>query len=150
MPAPLTITADEKSRITTQPNPPLTASYAGFVAGETAAVLGGALSLATPADTTSPAGLYSIVPSGQSSQNYTIRYVNGTLTVLLAPSRVVARRGARPTRRAPARSHPGRGRCRAGGDCRPPAADARLCIGWPVCHVARPVCEARPALTSGR
>ena len=154
MPAPLTITADDKSRDAGQPNPPLTASYAGFVAGETAAVLGGTLSLTTAADAGSPAGLYSIVPSGQSSQNYAIRYVNGTLTVLLAPVAAAAvvggRRRAGAARRAPARSQPRPRRQRpAATASRPPRTSASVPAGR-VCQVARPVCEARPALTLGR
>ena len=146
-PAPLTISADDKSRSTTQPNPPLTASYAGFVAGETAAVLDGTLSLATAAEASSPAGLYSIVPSGQSSQNYAIRYVNGTLTVLLAPApppsssldAALAPRDARLLDRTPATDGA------AAGDCRPPAADPRLCVGWPVCQVADRCATRGPA-----
>jgi hypothetical protein len=80
-PAPLTVTADDKSRPIGVPNPPFTASYAGFQFGETPAVLGGVLVFATPATIVSPPGLYSITPSGQTSTNYTITYVNGVLTV---------------------------------------------------------------------
>jgi len=79
--APLTITADDKSRPVGIANPPFTASYAGFQFSETPAVLGGVLIFTTPATIASPAGLYAITPSGQTSTNYTITYVNGTLTV---------------------------------------------------------------------
>ena len=28
-------------------------------------------------------------------------------------------------------------------ECRPPTPNERLCAGWPVCEVERPVCQAR-------
>jgi hypothetical protein len=82
----LAIQADDKSRVTGVPNPPFTATYSGFVAGETPAVLTGPLSFTTPATTASPPGAYTITPFGQTSGNYTITYVNGTLTVNGAPT----------------------------------------------------------------
>jgi hypothetical protein len=88
MPAPLTIRADDKTRPVGLPNPPFTATYSGLVFGETPAVLAGSLIFATSADTLSPAGSYPIVPSGQSSGNYAITYLTGTLTaVVAAPAR---------------------------------------------------------------
>jgi hypothetical protein len=42
-PAPLSITADAQTKVYGAPDPTFTATYAGFVNGETAAVLGGAL-----------------------------------------------------------------------------------------------------------
>ena len=86
-PASLVITANDKSRPFGAPNPPFTASYAGFVAGETAAVLDGTLSFLTAATTSSAPGGYSITPFGQTSGNYAIAYVDGTLTVVGAPVR---------------------------------------------------------------
>ncbi|HWS26621.1 MAG TPA: MBG domain-containing protein, partial [Xanthomonadales bacterium] len=87
MPASLVIAADDKSRPVGTPNPPFTASYAGFVAGETAAVLDGTLSFLTAATTSSAPGGYSITPFGQTSGNYAIAYVDGTLTVVDTPVR---------------------------------------------------------------
>ena len=84
-PAPLTITANDASRPVNTPNPQFTASYAGFVGGETPAVLNGALSFSTPATQASPVGIYPITPYGQSSGNYAITYVDGDLTVSRAP-----------------------------------------------------------------
>jgi hypothetical protein len=93
-PAALTITADDKSRLSGDPNPPFTATYSGFVQGnvtswngastpinDTPASLGGSLVFATPATPSSPVGTYNITPSGQTSSNYAISYVDGTLTV---------------------------------------------------------------------
>jgi MBG domain-containing protein/ankyrin repeat protein len=81
MPAPLAVTANDASRPVNQPNPPYSATYSGFQFGETPAVLTGVLSLTTTAIITSPAGPYPITPSGQSSTNYAISYVDGTLLV---------------------------------------------------------------------
>ena len=84
-PAPLTITANDAQRPVNTPNPPFSATYAGFVGGETPAVLNGVLSFSTPATLTSPVGIYPITPYGQSSGNYTITYLDGDLTVYGAP-----------------------------------------------------------------
>ena len=84
-PAPLTITANDAQRPVDTPNPPFSATYAGFVGGETPAVLNGALAFSTPATIVSPAGTYPITPYGQSSGNYTITYRDGKLTIQGAP-----------------------------------------------------------------
>jgi hypothetical protein len=81
-PALLTIRADDKNVHVGEPNPPFTATYTGLVNGETPAALTGALSFATPRVLGSAPGGYPIVPSGQSSTNYTITYLDGVLTVL--------------------------------------------------------------------
>jgi hypothetical protein len=83
--APLTVTAQDASRTAGQANPAFSASFAGFVYGETAAVLGGTLSFTTAATASSPAGSYAITPSGLSSSNYAITFVPGTLTVTAPP-----------------------------------------------------------------
>jgi hypothetical protein len=79
--ASLTVTADNKSRLVGAPDPPFTASYAGFVLGEGPGVPGGVLTFTTPATPASPAGTYAITPSGLTSPNYNITFVNGTLNV---------------------------------------------------------------------
>jgi hypothetical protein len=162
VPAPLTITADEKSRDAGQAKPAADRVVRRLRRRRDGGRAGGTLSLATSANAASPAGLYSIVPTGQSSQNYAIRYVNGTLTVLLIPaaasSSSAAARHPRPrlrstlpwrraTRACLDRS-PARDGSSAGGDCKPAAEDERLCAGWPSCQVVPAVCEARPSLTS--
>ncbi len=93
MPAPLLITANGASRTAGQDNPAFSATFAGFVGGQTAqtADLRGTLRLLTSADAGSPAGSYAIVPDGISSNNYSIRYAAGTLSVLPAsPAPMVA------------------------------------------------------------
>lgn len=82
--AALTITADDKSRSLNTANPTLTASFAGFVNGDTAASLATPVSLSTTATTASPVGTYPITASAATSPNYTITFVGGTLTVDLS------------------------------------------------------------------
>jgi hypothetical protein len=79
-PAPLTITADSVSIPFGAALPPLTASYAGFVHGETAAVLTTPVHLGTPATSNYQPGAYAIIASSASSPDYVITFVNGTLT----------------------------------------------------------------------
>ena len=87
MTAALTITANNASRQYGQGNPPFTASYNGFVEGETPASLSGTLtcaSLATPASSVG-GGPYTINCSGLSSTQYAITFVPGKLTVTPTP-----------------------------------------------------------------
>ena len=64
----------------------MTVSYSGFVNGDTAASLTTPPSVSTTATTASAVGTYSITASGAVNANYTISYVNGTLTVTPAAS----------------------------------------------------------------
>jgi hypothetical protein len=89
-PVTLTVTADNKTKIYGMPNPPLTASYNGFVGGENTNVLSSPVVLNTTATTTSGAGEYPITASGAAAANYTIQYVNGTLRVISAPPLAIA------------------------------------------------------------
>lgn len=87
-PAPLTITADDKTKTLNAPNPAFTATYSGFVLSEGPGALSGTLSCTTTAVTNSPVGGYPITCSGQTSTNYAISYVAGTLHVIFAPDGV--------------------------------------------------------------
>ena len=80
-PATLTVTAVNKSRIYGLTNPPLTASYSGFVRSEGTNVLAGAPSLSTSATTNSLPGTYAIVAGAGtlSAANYIFAFINGTL-----------------------------------------------------------------------
>jgi filamentous hemagglutinin family protein len=80
-PADLQITANNGSVIYGQATPTLGASYSGFVNNETAANLTTPPTLSTTAVTGSNVGSYAIVPSGAVDPNYTITYVNGSLSV---------------------------------------------------------------------
>jgi hypothetical protein len=85
LPAELTVTADPQSKLYGAPLPTLTATYRGFVNGETAASLANPAALATSATVASPVGVYAIRPSGGSSSNYTFKFQPGSLTVTKAP-----------------------------------------------------------------
>jgi len=81
-PAPLRITANNAARLPATPNPLFTARYAGLVADESPLVLDGSLGFTTPATIGSATGAYSVKPSGLTSTNYAIQYVDGALVVL--------------------------------------------------------------------
>lgn len=88
--APLAVSADNASRpygSTTA----LTATYAGFVNGDTVASLTTPATCSTTAVATSPAGgTYPITCSGAVSGNYTFTYTAGTLTIMSASLTVTA------------------------------------------------------------
>lgn len=84
-PATIIVTADNQNKTVGLPNPMLTATYSGFVNGENTNALTILASLVTPTDINSPAGLYSITPSGAAAANYTFNYVPGILTVAAQP-----------------------------------------------------------------
>ena len=93
IPAPLTIAANDVSRVYGASDPTLSVSYSGFVNGETSSVLGGTLSVVdSDAAATTAVGAYTgvITASGQTSTNYTITYVAGNLTVTPAPLTITA------------------------------------------------------------
>jgi hypothetical protein len=85
-PATLTITASAQTMVSGSKLPPLTASYAGFVNGDTPASLATPAVLATSASANSPAGRYAINVGGATSADYRIQFVNSTLTVLPKPN----------------------------------------------------------------
>jgi filamentous hemagglutinin family protein len=79
--APLTVTANNATRRVNLDNPTFSASYSGFVLGESTSALGGTLSLTTSAASASPAGSYAITPSGLTAANYAITFVPGVLNI---------------------------------------------------------------------
>jgi gliding motility-associated-like protein len=88
-PAPLIITADDKTRSYGIQNPVLTVTYSGFVNNEGPAQLTNKPIIATTANSLSPLGKYPIIASGASSSNYMITYVGGTITVTKAIPAIV-------------------------------------------------------------
>jgi hypothetical protein len=88
-PKSLSITADDKSFLFGTPLPTLTASFNSFASGEGVGNLTGTLTftiknmanVAVPYNSFTPAGTYTVVPSGVSSTNYNIGFVNGTLSI---------------------------------------------------------------------
>src|SRR5262249_45119492 len=79
----LTVTADDKTRAAGQANPTLTASYAGFVGGETLPTSGVTGSPALNTTSTNVVGTYPITAAQGtlSATNYAFSFVNGVLTV---------------------------------------------------------------------
>ncbi len=85
-PAALTITADNQSKVYGAALPTLTASYTGFVNGDTSASLTTQPTLSTTATAAShiSGGPYTISASGAVDSDYSISYVVGTLTITAA------------------------------------------------------------------
>jgi MBG domain (YGX type) len=87
--ATLTVTADDTSRSYGVADPAFSASFRGFVNGETLATSGvtGSPSLTSPATAGSAPGAYAITSGAGSlaGANYDFTFVNGTLTVTPAP-----------------------------------------------------------------
>ena len=79
--ASLVITADNKSMVSGQAVPALTAVGSGLVSPDALANLDTAAVLTTTATNSSATGTYPITVSGASDSDYIIFYVNGTLTV---------------------------------------------------------------------
>lgn len=88
--APLKVIASSASIKVGEDVPTFTASYDGFVNGETEKALGGELTITCSATKTSPAGSYDVVPSGLTAENYEIEFVNGTLTITSGTYTIVA------------------------------------------------------------
>ena len=89
--APLSITADNKSKTYDGLGfGTFTVTYSGFVNGETSTVLGGSLIISGTAITATNAGSYVITPSGLTSANYNITFVNGQLIINMAALSVTA------------------------------------------------------------
>ncbi len=92
--APLTVTANDKTRRVNLANPDFDATFSGFVLDQDESVLGGTLTFATPATDASPAGTYAITPAGLTSSNYEITFVPGTLTLTETASLLISANNA--------------------------------------------------------
>jgi len=79
--AALVVTASSGTSTYGSPPPGVTASYAGFVNGDSASSLTAQPVCTTTATASSPVGNYATSCSGASDANYTITYVGGTLVV---------------------------------------------------------------------
>jgi hypothetical protein len=82
--AALTITAVSRSKLYGAALPALTATYSGFVNGDTTSSLTTPPTLATTATAASPVGAYPITASGAVGANYVFIYTPGTLVVTKA------------------------------------------------------------------
>ena len=88
-PAPLTITADDKTRVYGEDFPNYSASYDGFVNGDGEGDVDG-LEITGGAPAGADVGNYTINVSGATSPNYDIDYVSGTEHVTPAPLTITA------------------------------------------------------------
>ena len=82
-PAPLTLTADDQTKVYGAPHPGFTASYDGLVNGDTKADINDVEYDVAPAG--SDVGSYPIVPRHATNPNYDFHYVAGTETITRAP-----------------------------------------------------------------
>src|SRR5207253_5021214 len=80
-PATLTVTADDASRFYGADNPTFTFQYSGFVNSEGSAIVTTAPTSSSTANSSSNVGTYAITCSSGVAPNYTIKYVDGKLTV---------------------------------------------------------------------
>ena len=78
---PLTVTAQSYTITQDDPLPMFECTYSGFVNGETESVLNTQPTITCQVTDTEIPGTYTITPSGAAATNYSINYVNGTLTV---------------------------------------------------------------------
>lgn len=83
--APLTITAENKTRAYGDANPAFTFAYEGFRLNDSKADLTSLPVATTSAMAESDASVYTIQPSGADALNYQITYEPGTLTITQAP-----------------------------------------------------------------
>jgi hypothetical protein len=88
--APLTIAAENKSKVYGAGLPQLTATYSGFVNGDTSSSLDTPVNLGTSATSASSVNAYPITASGAADANYSITHFIGTLTVTRAPLTIQA------------------------------------------------------------
>lgn len=79
--AALTVKAEDKSITYGDAAPVYTATYTGFVGDDGAEDLTGTLTFTCAYTKGSPVGTYPITPKGLTSNNYSISFVDGTLTV---------------------------------------------------------------------
>ena len=95
----LTVTANNSSRAYGAANPAFTASYSGFVNGDTQSALSGSPSLTTTTTASSPVGSYVITAAAGtlSAANYSFMFVNGTLTINKAASIITVASSKNPS-----------------------------------------------------
>jgi RHS repeat-associated protein len=95
--ATLTVTANSPSKTYGAANPAFSASYAGFVNGDTQSVVSGSPSLTTTAAASSSVGAYTVTAAvgTLSAANYSFSFVNGTLTINKASLTVTANNQSR-------------------------------------------------------
>jgi len=86
--APLSIAVVNVSKQYSDPIPPFSVTYDGFVLGETPAVLSGTVVFSSAVTPATAPGQYPIAAGGVSSPNYAIQFIPGTITVTTEDARV--------------------------------------------------------------
>src|SRR5207253_2853910 len=94
-PAPLTITADEQTKVYGAALPALTVTFTGLVNGDTPGTFSAAPNTPPAITTTATAashvaGTYDTTASGAADSDYSIGYIDGSLTVTPAPLTITA------------------------------------------------------------
>ena len=84
--APLTVTAKSYIIAETDALPTFEATYSGWKNQDTEEVLTKKPTLTSDAPEAKTPGTYTITPAGAEAQNYDIKYVNGTLEIIMAPT----------------------------------------------------------------
>jgi hypothetical protein len=97
LPVVLAVKADDAVKAFGAPLPVFTASFSGFVNGDTPASLTGALAFATTATDQSPVGTYPITVGGLSSNDYIVAPIAGVLTVQPAATSTEVSSSANPS-----------------------------------------------------
>ncbi len=92
--APLTITANDASKVYGAALPTFSASFSGLLNGDSSSVVSG-LQFSSSGSAQSGVGQFSVTPGGALAGNYSISYVGGTLTVTPAPLTIAAVNQAR-------------------------------------------------------
>ncbi|MGD0881340.1 MAG: MBG domain-containing protein [Acidimicrobiales bacterium] len=93
-PAPLTVTASSDTETYGIAPAAITASYSGFVLGQSSSSLSTLPTCTTSATASSPAGTYSSSCSGAADPNYSISYVAGNVVVAPSPLSIAASTGS--------------------------------------------------------
>ena len=88
--APLVVTASSASSTYGSTPPPVSASYSGFVNGDSASTLTNPASCSNTATSSSGVGHYATACTGAADSNYAITYQSGTLSVAPAPLSITA------------------------------------------------------------
>ncbi|MEK7100506.1 MAG: YDG domain-containing protein, partial [Patescibacteria group bacterium] len=83
--APLTITADNKTKVYGTANPIATATYTGFMGGEDESVLDTDVTLVIVANSQTDVNNHPITAFGAADDNYAITHVNGNLEITKLP-----------------------------------------------------------------
>jgi phosphodiesterase/alkaline phosphatase D-like protein len=88
--APLTVTANNQTKVYGAENPGLTLTYNGFVYSDNSSSFTSQPTVTTTATTGSAVGSYPITVNGAADANYSITFVNGALTVTPAALTITA------------------------------------------------------------